>query len=420
MRAGSLTLLDASAEGTNVDVFGIRRSPVRAAGPLLDNPWPPAAPPATKRAAGDSPVSAAADSVARLGLDPRVVKTGYVLDEALPGGETSTIEFKSCMDRQSGDQGHFAISVVTGKVARYLSAFLNTSGGAILFGVEDSGRVSGCCLTERQRAACVKAIDAATQSLDPQVEVGAVSHWFAPVVGEPEGSLWVLVVVAEQTPGRQPVYYLNRSSTDAWIRRAESVYTMDAALIRQREAEFKSSGREIARSWRHLVWRALPFEEHMDLVRSDADMVPRFWVYESLADIIMGKEPPQGQLVLLIGPAGTGKTTLMTSMVKGGRGRRPEASGDWRNIAVVAHHFCMAGAPETLRAADFVHNAAAAFCTSPYMTAFKQRSLARAAEVLRITELPDASRAFGQLLRLCRTLEQPSRRLAFVVDGLDE
>eukprot|EP00930_Biecheleria_cincta_P059209 TRINITY_DN44966_c0_g1_i1.p1 TRINITY_DN44966_c0_g1~~TRINITY_DN44966_c0_g1_i1.p1 ORF type:complete len:932 (-),score=151.40 TRINITY_DN44966_c0_g1_i1:44-2563(-) len=309
--------------------------------------------------------------------------------------------------------------MVKAKVARYINAFLNSSGGAVLFGVEDSGRVSGCWLDDKQRALCVKLIDTATQVMEPQVEVGAVKHWFRPIIG---GALeqCVLLVIAERTTGQPPAYYMNRTSTEAWLRRAESCYPMDAALIRQRELEFKSRGHRVTRSWRHLVWRALPFEEHVDITCSHPDKVQRLWVFERLADIISGSEPPQAQLALLVGPPGTGKSTLLATLVKGGRSRKPEMTGTWRNVAVVCYHFCMAGAPETLQAVAFVQNAAAAFCTSPWMTTFKQRVLDDAREVLRITEMPDAAEAFVQLLRFCRKLEHPGRRLAFVVDGLDE
>ena len=87
-------------------------------------------------------------------FDPRVVKPSYSLGEVLPGGETQTIEFKSCVLRQSSagectsDMEH-AIMTIKSKVGRYISAFLNSSGGCILFGVEDDGSVTGVTMSEQ-------------------------------------------------------------------------------------------------------------------------------------------------------------------------------------------------------------------------------------------------------------------------------
>jgi hypothetical protein len=85
-----------------------------------------------------TPTHAAAPLAITQALDAAVVKQSYVHLETLPGGETEQIEFKSCMDRRAG-KGCFkedAIRVVQDKVAKYVCAFLNSSGGAVLFGVE--------------------------------------------------------------------------------------------------------------------------------------------------------------------------------------------------------------------------------------------------------------------------------------------
>lgn len=75
----------------------------------------------------------------------------------------------------------------------------------------------------------------------------------------------LLVTVHACVGRRQPVYYLNDASLEAWIRRAESLHRMDASLIMQREAEWSDAmGRPHARTWRNLVHRAIPFDQHIE------------------------------------------------------------------------------------------------------------------------------------------------------------
>ena len=70
-------------------------------------------------------------------LDPAVVKGSYRFGEAL-GQETQTIEFKGTRDAEND-----MLRVLKDKISRYLCAFLNSAGGAILFGVDDDGIVRG-------------------------------------------------------------------------------------------------------------------------------------------------------------------------------------------------------------------------------------------------------------------------------------
>lgn len=133
------------------------------------------------------------------------------------------------------------------KVSRYVSAFLNTAGGIILFGVDDDGSVTGCQLDEKQRDAVTKVMDQVLQKLDPQVEPGAVQHRLLPLhprggggtscasptstaeaaPDPPSGMLWVLHVCVRKGP--QPVYYTDKYTLEAWIRRSESCFLMEAS-----------------------------------------------------------------------------------------------------------------------------------------------------------------------------------------------
>lgn len=181
-RLGPRRSMKASAAGP-MDIFGVRRSSTNEAPP--------------PRRSTSLPISSVSQAVAPMSspfgqsLDRRVVKAGYSLGETLPGGETSTIEFKSCQRRAShgggivevDEGGEHAIMLVKTKVGRYISAFLNgSSGGTILFGIEDDGRVTGMPFSESIRVALIKGLDAAIGAIDPQVEVDSVTYDFAPAL----------------------------------------------------------------------------------------------------------------------------------------------------------------------------------------------------------------------------------------------
>jgi hypothetical protein len=394
-----------------MDVFGVRRI---VSEPAPTNVEPPPQPHAL------------------LHVDPRVVKPSYQLGEILPGGETSTIEFKSCRDRQRpavGDEGDssFVLMTIKSKVGRYISAFLNSWGGCILFGVEDDGRVTGFSMNETARMLIVKACDAAVGTIDPQVEVDAVSYHFTPVAGGDAPMAMLLVTVQPGEGRKQPVYYLGSSSIEAWIRRSESLHKMDASLIRQREDDFAdATGRKLARTWRHLVLRAIPFEEHTELLLDEQQpaKVARLWLFEKLVSIILNDDhPPTGRLVCVLGQGGSGKSTLMAALCRNGTQKRPEADeSGWRYLGVLGCHYCLAGAPQTLSARAFVDGFAASLVLSPYSKGFKQHAIHRPIEVLRAADAADPIVAFRSLLRLCCKLPPRAgqRRVAYVIDGLDE
>lgn len=78
---------------------------------------------------------------------------------------------------------------------------------------------------------------------------------------------WVLHVCVRRGP--QPVYYTDKYTTDAWIRRSESCFLMEPSLIRDREESFFKArqGRGLQRTWRHVAARQIPFEEHLEARR---------------------------------------------------------------------------------------------------------------------------------------------------------
>ena len=229
-------------------------------------------------------------SVARMPvLDPAVVKDSYRFGEAL-GQETQTIEFKGTRDAEND-----MLRVLKDKISRYLCAFLN-SGGAILFGVDDDGIVRGGQLGAAQRAAAVKLIDAAAQLIDPQVEPDAIMPpRFVPVADAAQPDTCVLLVVVLR--GRQPVYYLSPHSTDAFLRRHESVFLIEWSLVRQREA---AAATPVRRSWRHIAGRLLPFDDHIADLRARLcpSRVPRLWAMRRLAAMLAAADCPTSEVTL--------------------------------------------------------------------------------------------------------------------------
>ena len=350
-------------------------------------------------------------SVARMPvLDPAVVKGSYRFGEAL-GQETQTIEFKGTRDAEND-----MLRVLKDKISRYLCAFLNSAGGAILFGVDDDGIVRGGQLGSAQRAAAVKLIDAAAQLIDPQVEPDAIMPpRFVPVADAPQPDTCVLLVVVLR--GRQPVYYLSPHSTDAFLRRHESVFRMEWSLVRQREA---AAATPVRRSWRHIAGRLLPFDPHIADLRARLcpSRVPRLWAMRRLAAMLAAADCPR--LLLLRGASGSGKSTLAGAIVQHGLSRRREEESDgWKNVAVAGCHFSISDRDAAATGA-FVQHVAASLIASPYTSAFKRAALASPLEILHIIETPDAVVAFRSLLRLLGRLRPThGRRLLFIVDGAD-
>lgn len=93
----------------------------------------------------------------------------------LLGSETRNMEFK----RGSGEYLSLAFKH---HVRRYTCAFLNSEGGSLLVGVEDSGRVQGIRCSHREEDRARLLVDSILQGFRPQVFPDAYTLTFIPVI----------------------------------------------------------------------------------------------------------------------------------------------------------------------------------------------------------------------------------------------
>lgn len=94
---------------------------------------------------------------------------------AFLGSETRNVEFK----RGGGEYLSLAFKH---HVRRYVCAFLNSEGGSLLVGVEDSGLVQGIHCSHRDEDRTRLLVDSILQGFKPQVFPDAYTLTFIPVV----------------------------------------------------------------------------------------------------------------------------------------------------------------------------------------------------------------------------------------------
>lgn len=94
---------------------------------------------------------------------------------AFLGSETRNMEFK----RGSGEYLSLAFKH---HVRRYVCAFLNSEGGSLLVGVEDSGLVQGIHCSHRDEDRTRLLVDSILQGFKPQVFPDAYTLTFIPVI----------------------------------------------------------------------------------------------------------------------------------------------------------------------------------------------------------------------------------------------
>lgn len=101
---------------------------------------------------------------------------------AFLGSETRNMEFK----RGGGEYLSLAFKH---HLRRYVCAFLNSEGGSLLVGVDDSGLVRGIHCSHREEDRVRLLVDSILQGFRPQVFPNAYTLTFIPVVGTSPSSM---------------------------------------------------------------------------------------------------------------------------------------------------------------------------------------------------------------------------------------
>lgn len=108
-------------------------------------------------------------------VDQEILGQEQLFQGAFLGSETRNVEFK----RGSGEYLSLAFKH---HVRRYVCAFLNSEGGSLLVGVEDSGLVQGIHCSHRDEDRTRQLVDSILQGFKPQVFPDAYSLTFIPVI----------------------------------------------------------------------------------------------------------------------------------------------------------------------------------------------------------------------------------------------
>jgi len=298
--------------------------------------------------------------------------------------ETKNRELKS-LALALKNQGHTPSDVVKEKAVKYINAFLNSSGGVLLFGVDDDGVVERVPITGKQKqqasdncpkttAAQVKEaryakdhirklIDGFAKSMDPAVDNDLVTTRFVPVRPRPilksddgdnddnddeamirqgEDEIYNVIEVHVKRR-RQFIHFIDTNSYTAYERHDGSTFVMDKSTILQHSAK----------GWRHLE----SVFDFQNLMRRLSDpWAGREWLFAAVRRSLFETTSATEQKIIchgvgICGSRGMGKTSFLSELTL-----RPHRV---TNLKVVAHHLCRSDDPDTLNPALFVHSIAA-------------------------------------------------------------
>ncbi|XP_010345822.1 schlafen-like protein 1 isoform X2 [Saimiri boliviensis] len=147
-----------------------------------------------------------------------IVGKEQLFQGAFLGSETRNMEFK----RGSGEYLSLAFKH---HVRRYVCAFLNSEGGSLLVGVEDSGLVQGIRCGHRDEDRTRLLVDSILQGFKPQVFPDAYTLTFIPVISTSETSVPLKVIrLTVHTPKAQSQPQLYQTDQgEVFLRRDGSI-----------------------------------------------------------------------------------------------------------------------------------------------------------------------------------------------------
>ena len=143
-------------------------------------------------------------------------RTYYVLKEELKKYEDRKTEFKSC-------KSAFRINSAIDIIAPYVSAFLNTEGGILFYGIKDNGVVEGISLTNKQREQFCLTIELNFADFNPQLLHEDYQITFKPVKDKNFKEITDLYVIEFRVNKgkKEAVYFTHKNET--YIRRDANV-----------------------------------------------------------------------------------------------------------------------------------------------------------------------------------------------------
>ncbi|XP_055248808.2 schlafen-like protein 1 isoform X3 [Gorilla gorilla gorilla] len=147
-----------------------------------------------------------------------IVGKDQLFQGAFLGSETRNMEFK----RGSGEYLSLAFKH---HVRRYVCAFLNSEGGSLLMGVEDSGLVQGIRCSHRDEDRARLLVDSILQGFKPQIFPDAYTLTFIPVISTLETSVPLKVIrLTVHTPKAQSQPQLYQTDQgEVFLRRDGSI-----------------------------------------------------------------------------------------------------------------------------------------------------------------------------------------------------
>lgn len=333
-----------------------------------------------------------------------LTRKSYIEGEVIED-ETKTRELKSLASalynpqRSDGVQhqqkqrmkGKNPRDMVKEKVATYVNAFLNSSGGVLIFGANDNGVVervpiSGAAdkecrnLDERVKLArsvkddIRKLVDSTALHMDPVVDDDLVTTLFVPVrrrngyesavetdetVFSAEQEIYNVIEVHVK-PGRRSLYFLDKHSLCAFERRDGSTHLMDEDTItealKRGSKDVAASPAEDESTWQG-GWRQLrsPFDFNALMRRLSDPWAGREWLFTSTRQFLFhsmhGASHTTTCGIALVAKRGMGKSAFMSELAL-----RPK---NVTHLDVVAHHLCRQDDPDTLDPSLFVQSIAA-------------------------------------------------------------
>ncbi|EFO65656.1 Hypothetical protein GLP15_3371 [Giardia lamblia P15] len=161
------------------------------------------------------------------------------LPEFLPYNALLELEEDSRTEFKAIQLTNDLINIVKNYCTKYLNAFINTYGGQLLLGVEDTGHIKGVVLSQQDKDQIHLAIDALINQTVPWVDVHTYSVNFIHVEDKQgcvsssyNNDRYVIAISVSHGPA--PLYFTSFTHKSAYIRRNGSIIKLSADGIVRR------------------------------------------------------------------------------------------------------------------------------------------------------------------------------------------